>query len=101
MPSRPKKIISREDAAERGLTHYYTGLKCKKGHLGSRLVRDKICVKCLAEIRHSRMECAETETAGNANEISKAEKTKLLMEANSEFLRRLHHEKLWSIRCGI
>lgn len=39
-------IISRDEAMSIGLTHYYTGKPCKRGHLSYRFVSTKACVEC-------------------------------------------------------
>jgi hypothetical protein len=41
-------IISRSDAATAGLKHFYTGKKCKRGHLRERSVSTGACLDCLA-----------------------------------------------------
>jgi hypothetical protein len=40
------EIISRKEARERGLTHYYTGKPCKHGHLAERAVGNRTCAQC-------------------------------------------------------
>jgi hypothetical protein len=44
-------IITRKQAIQQGLTHYYTGKPCKHGHLAVRYVSVRSCVKCQAEHR--------------------------------------------------
>lgn len=39
-------IISRQEAKEQGLTHYFTGIPCIHGHLSRRRVKDRNCAKC-------------------------------------------------------
>jgi hypothetical protein len=39
-------IISRKDAKAKGLTHYFTGKPCCRGHLELRLVNTNQCVAC-------------------------------------------------------
>lgn len=39
-------IISRIEATSAGLTHYFTGVPCKHGHLSPRYVRDGKCAGC-------------------------------------------------------
>ncbi|MFS7359005.1 hypothetical protein AB6896_09045 [Rahnella inusitata] len=43
------KIITRVDAATAGINKYYTGHKCKKGHLSERYVLSGTCVQCAIE----------------------------------------------------
>lgn len=39
-------VISRKEAIERGLKHFYTGAPCRRGHLEKRLVANAGCVEC-------------------------------------------------------
>ena len=39
-------IITRKQAQEQGLTHYFTGKPCKHGHLAQRLVSNRGCCLC-------------------------------------------------------
>ncbi|AVX02574.1 hypothetical protein MXMO3_00026 [Maritalea myrionectae] len=41
--------ITREEAALRGLSRFYTGKKCKAGHAAERYVSNRQCVECNAE----------------------------------------------------
>ena len=41
-------IIARKDALTQGLTHYFTGKPCKRGHLAMRYASTKSCVECSA-----------------------------------------------------
>jgi 5-methylcytosine-specific restriction endonuclease McrA len=41
------EIISREDALAQGLTHFFTGIVCSKGHLDLRFVSTKQCTECV------------------------------------------------------
>ena len=38
--------VSREEAAQRGLSRFYTGKPCKAGHVAERYVSNKNCVEC-------------------------------------------------------
>lgn len=40
------KVISRAAARSAGLTHYFTGVACKNGHIAKRYVRDTKCLEC-------------------------------------------------------
>lgn len=42
-------IISRVDAAEAGLTVYFTGIPCAKGHVSTRFVSCSVCTQCHRE----------------------------------------------------
>lgn len=41
-----EEIISRKEAANRGLKHYFTGSLCGRGHRENRFVKSKACVVC-------------------------------------------------------
>ena len=47
----PKKIGIKK-AREKGLTRYFTGKKCPKGHVAERLVSSRSCLTCLRERRN-------------------------------------------------
>ena len=39
-------IITRKEALEKRLTHYFTGKPCKRGHISERLVSGRGCMEC-------------------------------------------------------
>jgi hypothetical protein len=41
------KIVLRAEARKKGLTRYFTGEPCKRGHLAERMCSTKACVACL------------------------------------------------------
>ncbi|HET8689030.1 MAG TPA: hypothetical protein VFM18_20665 [Methanosarcina sp.] len=41
--------ITRKEAIEQGLTHYYTGKPCKNGHDSIRFVVNCCCAACIKE----------------------------------------------------
>ena len=41
-----KQIVTREEALEQGLKHYYTGKPCKRGHYAERYTNCSTCVLC-------------------------------------------------------
>ena len=43
------QIVSKKEAAEKGLISYYTGKPCKHGHLSERYVNGGGCISCLKE----------------------------------------------------
>lgn len=47
-------IITRRDALAQGLTHYYTGKPCKRGHVGARYAKTANCVECTLNIFNKR-----------------------------------------------
>lgn len=54
------ELITRKEAKEKGLTHYYTGKPCKHGHISKRFTSAGKCVTCgrieLAENKDKRKE---------------------------------------------
>ena len=40
------EIVNRADAKQRGLSRYYTGVKCGNGHYAQRLVSSCGCMEC-------------------------------------------------------
>jgi hypothetical protein len=44
----PPRIISRAEARALGLTYFYTGRPCRRGHLAPRLVTVPNCAQCRA-----------------------------------------------------
>jgi len=45
-----KQVVSKEEAKEKGLKHYFTGVACKNGHVAERYVSVGKCVVCQKEI---------------------------------------------------
>lgn len=45
------QLMTREEAIASGLSRYYTGILCPKGHNSERFVSGRICVKCTRERR--------------------------------------------------
>jgi len=43
------EIISRDEARKRGLTRYFTGKECKRGHISERRCGNGYCLKCDSE----------------------------------------------------
>jgi hypothetical protein len=43
----PQQIVTREEALQRGHTHFYIGTRCKNGHLAKRYVSNGACVDCV------------------------------------------------------
>jgi hypothetical protein len=41
--------ISRDEAAAKGLTRFFTGVKCLRGHVAPRLVKKNECVECIRD----------------------------------------------------
>jgi hypothetical protein len=47
-------IIARKDALAQGLTHYFTGKPCKRGHVAARYAKTGNCVECTLNIFNKR-----------------------------------------------
>jgi hypothetical protein len=60
-------IISRSEAAERGLTRYFTGVACTRGHVAQRYVVGYGCVACYNEQRNARRAANRVETRAKNN----------------------------------
>ena len=45
------EVIKSRAAFERGLTRYFTGKKCSKGHVAERMISNGSCVECLKSKR--------------------------------------------------
>lgn len=48
-----QQIISRKEALDKGLRHYFTGKPCKNGHLSLRLTKQCNCLECDAEAKRN------------------------------------------------
>ena len=44
------QIITRQEAKEKGLSRYFTGKPCKRGHIDERQIRDGYCVSCANQV---------------------------------------------------
>ena len=69
------EIITRKEAQQQGLSHYFTGKPCKHGHIAKRYTSTKICFECdkarQTQLRQERPELV-------------AERKKRAYEANKE-----------------
>ena len=45
-PISEDETIDRQDARRRGLTRYFTGKPCRRGHIAERYVSDQTCCEC-------------------------------------------------------
>lgn len=48
------KYVSRDEALEYGLTRYFDGSTCKRGHISERCTSNRQCLSCVAEKRNSK-----------------------------------------------
>lgn len=59
------EVMTRLQAAEKGLLRYYTGKPCRRGHHAERYTRSNMCVECskLAADRFNRKVSAKLDKA--------------------------------------
>ena len=109
------EIITRQEAKKRGLSRYYTGEPCQKGHLSERMVGNKNCLACHRERaerrrttqgervktqkaadyrRHREARIAKVAEYQAANREKVRLRTKAFREANKEKIAA--HMKAWS-----
>jgi 5-methylcytosine-specific restriction endonuclease McrA len=81
------QIISRQEAKERGLRHYFTGKPCKRGHLSLRLVSECSCLGCVAF--HTRKYYANNR---EAFKVKNAERHAAHKERNNALCRDYYHQ---------
>lgn len=68
------EIISRVDAAKKGLSKFYTGKPCRKGHLSERYTINGVCCECLPEsARESFMQQAQQQRTQFASQAGRYE----------------------------
>lgn len=70
------QTISRAQALSQGLTHYFTGKPCKRGHLSSRLTANHNCYECA------------TERKGTAVERQKAKEYRETLKSNPDYIEK-------------
>lgn len=58
------EIITRLDAAERGLKRYFSGKPCTNGHESPRFVSNGMCIACLKDHQQKYRTIANLKTAG-------------------------------------
>lgn len=64
------RVISRKEAKETGLIHYYTGIPCVYGHVTKRLVVNYACCEC-TKIRVAKYQKAHPEVIKERDERTK------------------------------
>lgn len=80
-------IISRNEARKEGLTHYFTGDECEKGHVAERLVSSGLCIGCLSERNESFKEQHADKAKEKSDKRLKAIKAVKYAEEIIEFLK--------------
>lgn len=80
-------IITRKDALAQGLTHYFTGKPCKRGHIAARYVKTRSCIKCTAA--NNAAFCAAN--PGKSTEYSKRWQAKNPEKVKAAESRRVRH----------
>ena len=86
-------LITRKDAKEKGLKHYFTGKPCINGHIEKRFVSNTHCPKCeLERARLKRIESPEI----NAERCKKfrEENPKYILQKNREYYLENREEAL-------
>lgn len=78
------EVISRKEAQDKGLTKFFTGLLCSKGHLSERYVVSRMCIACAAKHNTSEEQRKRTSEYRKNNK----EKTR-----NYRELRKEHHKQ--------
>lgn len=89
------EIITREEALEQGLTHYFTSIPCKRGHISKRYVRGRTCIACDKIIQVSKQvkQNSKDRKLRNKDKIKKQSREYYL--ANKDIL--LKRSKNWRI----
>jgi hypothetical protein len=76
-------LLSKTDAREQGLTRYFTGQPCKRGHVAERMVSTRACLHCLTA--HTavwrRANLAKCSAARNAWAAANREKSRAIKAA--------------------
>lgn len=85
-------VLSREDARMRGLTRYFTGEPCKRGHLADRLVSNRGCVVCAQERSDPEKAKARQRKWYAAHVEEQRERARLYRAADPERARRIGRE---------
>ena len=73
------QVISRPDAKSSGLTFYFTGRPCIRGHIASRIVANKTCYECF--------KAAQKRYVSNNPEARKARQDRHAAKVGKEVLR--------------
>jgi 5-methylcytosine-specific restriction endonuclease McrA len=79
-------IISKENAKEAGLSHYFTGVPCKRGHISLRFVSSRSCTQCqrLAEISRIRADPEKERARQRVWGAKSADRARKWRKANPE-----------------
>lgn len=83
---------ARQEAIEKGKTHYFTGVPCIHGHLAERRVKDRKCVDC-ERIHHTKL---RTERPEHTAAVKKASylRTRVTHLAQKRTYRQLNKGKI-------
>lgn len=87
MENTKQQVISREEARQQGLKHYFTGKPCKHGHVAKRFVSVMSCVECQAAHTKKRQ---QSNPEANRVACRKWRKKTRSTEEGRQYLRDLH-----------
>ena len=79
--------ISRSEAVDLGLTRYFTGTPCSKGHISQRFVDSYSCVECRNEAKRAKsiaLGLRQRHKSDEARKLARKESLKKYAEANAE-----------------
>jgi hypothetical protein len=81
-------LISREAAKAQGVSHYYTGKLCKRGHSALRQVSNYQCVECIRTYANENIDKTKAYLKGyyESNKGSFKERSRLYREKNKNYL---------------
>lgn len=83
------EIITRKEAGSKGLTRYFTGAPCKRGHVAERQVSNRSCVVCLRawQMTNSEKQRAQERAWRSANPEKHLAQKRAWKAANSAVVR--------------
>jgi 5-methylcytosine-specific restriction endonuclease McrA len=79
------QLISRKEAANKGLKHYYTGQPCVYGHVSLRLVSSKVCMEC-AKIKTKNYRAKNIEVCRDKDRARYQQNKTYYLDKNKRFL---------------
>lgn len=82
--------VTKEQAIEEGLTRYFTGKPCKRGHIAERSTNDSTCVQCIAEVYRSKKPKKLRKIMTEAN---KKQKHREYYQANKEHWKKVSNDR--------
>lgn len=92
MTNNVHELLSRKKAIQNGLTHYFTGKQCHKGHIAHRFVKTGHCVECSLERNRSREKIEYRKKYKARNYETILRKNRELYQKNAEQYRQYNRE---------